>query len=168
MIWLGVSFMIESTLIEMKGGTAPPQPPKHAFIPESSQGPSFRYECEMGGPAALAFGEMLKTAIEAAGLSVREWAETRAATTNGQVFNIIAGRRTPPIDQVQKWGDLLGFTGERADRFYELACIAHLPDQVQAFFVKNMERRYELEGDYLRLLSDYRRVAESQPKYRGK
>lgn len=114
----------------------------------------------MAGPAGQAFGQMLKAGIESTGLSVREWAESRAGTTNGQVFNIIAGRRTPPIDQVKEWAVMLGLAGDRAGRFYELACIAHLPEGVQALFIENMERRYRLEADYLELLTTVRRVAD--------
>ncbi len=100
-----------------------------------------------------AFGKLLQQLIKATGKSVRAWCES-AGTSQGQVSNVIAGRRTPSSEQLRHWADALGLGGEMRKRFMRLGWIAHMPEDAQPEFealvrdIESMKRRLSrLDGE---------------------
>ncbi len=115
------------------------------FNTETSQVIPFGYEEAM---AKRAFGSALKAAIQAKGLSVNAWAEEVLGGTHGQVFNVIAGRRTPPLDEVERWATKLGLEGKDRQTFLDLAALTHLPVDVEARFLRILKEHDKLLLDY--------------------
>jgi transcriptional regulator with XRE-family HTH domain len=76
------------------------------------------------------FGNLLKAHISASGRSISEWART-VGITQGFASNLLAGRRTPPLRELEAWADSFGIAGDERQRFIDLAAIAHLPDTAQ-------------------------------------
>lgn len=48
---------------------------------------------------------------------------------------VMAGKKPPPMDRLESWADALKLSGDPRQRFFDLACIAHLPREYQARFV---------------------------------
>jgi hypothetical protein len=105
------------------------------------QEPPFGYENRV---AKRAFGEALQAAIAAKGISVKSWAEKMIGSTHGQVFNVIAGRRTPPLDEVERWATKLGLEGRERQRFLDLAALAHLPIEIEARMLRTFAEHAEM------------------------
>jgi len=82
----------------------------------------------------MLFGSLLKHHIAASGRSLSAWART-VGITQGFASNLLAGRRTPPLRELESWADSLGIAGEERQRFIDLAAIAHLPATAQARMV---------------------------------
>ena len=58
----------------------------------------------------------------------------------GYLSQVIAGKKPPPMDRVEAWADALDLKGRERDRFIDLACIAHLPTNVQGRFEALLRR----------------------------
>ncbi len=89
------------------------------------------------------FGDLLRQVILSKNASVSAWAQ-RVELTHGQISNIIAGRRCPPLDQLERWCDELGLIEDVRARFLQLAWLAHAPAEVCA-----MVKRFEEQIDAL-------------------
>jgi transcriptional regulator with XRE-family HTH domain len=87
------------------------------------------------------FGELLRHAIVSKNTSISGWAQ-RVGCTHGQISNIIAGRRSPPLEQLDRWCAELGLADQARERFVNLAYLAHAPEQVRAL-VERLEARVE-------------------------
>lgn len=76
------------------------------------------------------FGELLDDYIKRGGLAVTTFAE-RARVTDGQVHNVIAGRRRPPVGQeLEQYANALDLVGkERADFMYR-ADLERTPERI--------------------------------------
>ena len=85
------------------------------------------------------FGELLRHAIVSKNTSISGWAQ-RVGCTHGQISNIIAGRRSPPLEQLDRWCAELGLADQARERFVNLAFLAHAPEQVRAL-VERLEAR---------------------------
>jgi hypothetical protein len=82
----------------------------------------------------MLFGTLLKHHISASGRSLSAWARA-VGITQGFASNLLAGRRTPPLGELETWADSLGLAGEERQRFIDLAAIAHCPHPAQARLV---------------------------------
>jgi hypothetical protein len=80
------------------------------------------------------FGNLLKHHICATGRSLSAWART-VGITQGFASNLLAGRRTPPLKELETWADSLALAGEERQLFLDLAAIAHLPTTAQSRLV---------------------------------
>ncbi len=101
------------------------------------------------------FGDLLRQVILSKNASVSAWAQ-RVELTHGQISNIIAGRRCPPLDQLERWCDELGLVDDVRARFLQLAWLAHAPTQVGTM-VERFEAQIEAltrENATLRLHND--------------
>ncbi|HYE04968.1 MAG TPA: helix-turn-helix transcriptional regulator [Planctomycetota bacterium] len=87
------------------------------------------------------FGDLLRQLIMSTNASVSTWAQ-RVGLTHGQIHNIIAGRRSPPLDQLERWCDELGLVDEVRARFLQLARLAHAPSEVREL-VEKLEAQVE-------------------------
>ncbi|MBA3845846.1 MAG: hypothetical protein H0X45_04300 [Planctomycetes bacterium] len=88
------------------------------------------------------FGDLLRQVIVSTNASVSTWAQ-RVGLTHGQIHNIIAGRRCPPLDQLERWCDELGLVDGVRARFLQRARLAHAPIEVHAL-VDQLEAQVEL------------------------
>jgi hypothetical protein len=82
----------------------------------------------------MLFGRLLKLHIQASGRSISAWARM-VGITQGFASNLMAGRRTPPLRELETWADSLALGGEERQRFLDLAAIAHLPAAAQVRLV---------------------------------
>ncbi len=79
----------------------------------------------------MPFGRLLKHHISASGRSISAWSRA-VGITQGFASNLTAGRRTPPLGELERWADSLTLVGDERQRFIDLAAIAHLPATAQA------------------------------------
>jgi hypothetical protein len=86
----------------------------------------------------MRFGTLLKHHIAASGRSISAWARM-VGITQGFASNLMAGRRTPPLRELEAWADSLALADEERQRFLDLAAIAHLPAAAQARLVDLLE-----------------------------
>lgn len=96
-------------------------------------------------PPQTTFAELLTQLIDRKFESRRAFiraAEPRAAEHSAQAYlsQVIAGKKPPPIDRIDGWADALELKDKERDRFIDLACIAHLPIEVQPHFEKILGR----------------------------
>ena len=77
-----------------------------------------------------AYGEMLKSLIAQKGYGLREFAQ-RVGYAHSNISAIMAGRRPPPLDRIERWADALGLDGQERQEFLEEAYLAHAPQQVR-------------------------------------
>lgn len=61
-------------------------------------------------------------------MSATDFAKT-AGVAMSSVSQISTGKRTPPLDAVGSWADLLKLGAESRQKFMDLAALAHIPDQ---------------------------------------
>jgi hypothetical protein len=52
---------------------------------------------------------------------------------------VMAGKKPPPLEYIDKWADALGIKGTERQRFIHLAITAHIPREFQAVFVKILD-----------------------------
>lgn len=77
-----------------------------------------------------AFGDLLKTALDQAGMSQMDLA--RALTTSSSVISqTCSGQRLPPLDRIAVWADALRLSASRREDFIAAAHLAHAPERVQ-------------------------------------
>jgi transcriptional regulator with XRE-family HTH domain len=92
------------------------------------------------------FGAVLKRLLDARGQTVSGWAGLMGI---GQGFasNVLSGRRTPPLDAIEKWAESFRLTGFERVRFIDLAVVAHLPAQAQPRFLAIIEEQTRLQAE---------------------
>jgi hypothetical protein len=69
---------------------------------------------------------------------------------------IIHGHRTPPLERIEQWADLLKLSGQPRDRFLAMAAIAHLPDKIRVEFENLYDDHIQLREEYAELFAKYR------------
>jgi hypothetical protein len=107
----------------------------------------------------MQFGSLLKHHIASSGRSISAWART-VGITQGFASNLMAGRRTPPLKEMERWADSLRLAGEERQRFIDLAAIAHLPATAQARLVALIDDAAGLRAQ-ARLLEGNRSAADA-------
>jgi transcriptional regulator with XRE-family HTH domain len=96
------------------------------------------------------FGVVLKRLLDARGQTVSGWARLMGIA-QGFASNVLSGRRTPPLEAVEKWAESFRLTGYDRVRFIDLAVVAHLPEQSQPRFLAILEEQSRLQAEILRL-----------------
>lgn len=96
------------------------------------------------------FGVVLKRLLDARGQTVSGWARLMGIA-QGFASNVLSGRRTPPLEAIEKWAESFRLTGFERVRFIDLAVVAHLPEQSQPRFLAILEEQARLQGEILRL-----------------
>lgn len=66
--------------------------------------------------------------------------------SKGQPSNLLSGRHRPPddVEELTRWGAILGLTGQELDVFIEAALLEHAPDRIRERYV---EMRAKLSGE---------------------
>jgi transcriptional regulator with XRE-family HTH domain len=90
-----------------------------------------------------AFGPFLQLALDRKMMSQREFAK-RAHSSSASLSQIISGKRTPPLDQIDNWANILDLKGEDRVSFLELACLEHCPEPLRQEYLR-------MKGQILRL-----------------
>lgn len=89
------------------------------------------------------FGGFLAERIERARLTRIAFAKA-IGSSSGFMTDVIKGRRTPPLDRLDAWADVLGLDGQERTLFLDLAALAHLPDEVRPRFLTIYQEHREL------------------------
>lgn len=101
------------------------------------------------------FGKHLESLIHYRRMTQAEYA--RAVRHPPPFVNqVIHGKRTPPLKQLETWADTLDLSGEERATFLRLALLAHCPGPIQDDYLRLRARVDKLE----------RRVAEYEEKYK--
>jgi transcriptional regulator with XRE-family HTH domain len=106
----------------------------------------------------LSFGALLETLLERREFSTRSFARA-VKSSKSSISGITNGERTPPLDRLDKWCDVLGLRGAERQQFLDLAALAHLPREAQPRFVLWYEEYQELRAAHAEYLQN-RRVSE--------
>jgi transcriptional regulator with XRE-family HTH domain len=106
----------------------------------------------------LSFGTLLDTLLERRAFSTRSFARA-VKSSKSSISGITTGDRTPPLDRLEKWCDVLGLRGAERQHFLDLAALAHLPVEAQPRFLAWYEEYQELKAAHAELIQS-RRVAE--------
>lgn len=93
------------------------------------------------------FGGFLAERIERAHLTRIAFAKA-IGSSSGFMTDVIKGRRTPPLDRLDTWADVLGVTGAERQQFLLLAGLAHIPDQAVRDMVANQLTHLQAEVDH--------------------
>jgi transcriptional regulator with XRE-family HTH domain len=96
------------------------------------------------------FGVVLKRLLDARGLTVSAWARNMGIA-QGFASNVLSGRRTPPLEALDKWAEALRLTGFDRVRFIDLAVVAHLPVQSQTRFLAILDEQSRLQVEVQQL-----------------
>ncbi len=96
------------------------------------------------------FGVVLKSLLDARGQTVSGWARLMGIA-QGFASNVLSGRRTPPLEAIEKWAESFRLTGFERVRFIDLAVVAHLPAPSQPRFLAILEEQARLQAEILRL-----------------
>jgi len=96
------------------------------------------------------FGVVLKRLLDARGQTVTGWARLMGIA-QGFASNVLSGRRTPPLDELEKWAESFRLTGSERVRFIDLAVVAHLPEQSHPRFLAIIEEQSRLQAEIARL-----------------
>ena len=91
------------------------------------------------------FARFFADALDQAKILRKDFA-VKAGTSPGFVTDMIQGRRTPPLERITEWAELLGLKGRKRETFFELAAIAHLPPLAQPHFLNILQRLDKLEA----------------------
>jgi transcriptional regulator with XRE-family HTH domain len=94
---------------------------------------------------AQGFTDIFAAALEQAQILRKDFA-AKAGTSPGFITDVIQGRRTPPMDRINQWAEILGLTGRKREAFFDLAAIAHLPPEAQPRFLSILQRIDKLEN----------------------
>lgn len=111
------------------------------------------------------FGAELTRLLQARGIAQAEFAR-RVGKAPGVISFIRSGRRTPPLDQMQRWADAMGLAGAERARFLELAALAHTPPEARQLIARLRQRCARLEGE-IATLKGVARAADPRQPYRG-
>jgi transcriptional regulator with XRE-family HTH domain len=109
-------------------------------------------------PVMLSFGSMLASLLERRAFSTRSFARA-VKSSKSSISGITNGERTPPLDRLEKWCDVLGLRGADRQLFLDLAALAHLPHEAQPRFLAWFEEYQELKAAHAELIQS-RRIAE--------
>jgi len=122
------------------------------------------------------FGAVLKRLLDERGQTVSGWARLMGIA-QGFASNVLSGRRTPPLEAIDRWAESFRLTGFDRVRFIDLAVVAHLPEQSQPRFLAILEEQSRLQAEILRLSTgaqpdadgrDAARSASSRPRRPGR
>ncbi len=80
------------------------------------------------------FGRLLAEGLARQGFSQRAFADAVQAA-NPHVNLILQGKRTPPLDRIKVWGDVLKFGREEREAFKLAALLAHAPIEIEELFL---------------------------------
>lgn len=72
------------------------------------------------------FGELLKAHWQHLGLHQAEFCR-RIGKPGGWIQQIREAKKTPPLDQMPVWADVLGLTGPARQLFLDAATVMHIP-----------------------------------------
>lgn len=75
------------------------------------------------------FASQFESALERANLSQREFARLIPCNST-LVSKVIKQQRTPPIDALERWIEVLQLTVEEREPFRVAALLAHAPDEL--------------------------------------
>jgi transcriptional regulator with XRE-family HTH domain len=94
------------------------------------------------------FGSFLTEALTAARMEKTDFAR-RAKISKQFVSDLVRDRRTPPLEDVEKWSEILGLRGAARERFQDLAVIAHIPAVGRSRFLRFLELvdQYQRDDD---------------------
>jgi transcriptional regulator with XRE-family HTH domain len=106
----------------------------------------------------LSFGALLESLLERRAFSTRSFARA-VKSSKSSVSGITNGERTPPLDRLEKWCDVLGLRGTERQHFLDLAALAHLPREAQPRFLAWYEEYQELKAANADLIQS-RRIAD--------
>lgn len=101
------------------------------------------------------FGTHLAERLAALSLSQNKFGQS-VGHSSGFINMVISGERTPPLDKVAMWAEVLKITGKDREEFTRHAYLAHCPDEIRDDYFRLRARVDKLE----------RRVAEFEDKYR--
>lgn len=90
------------------------------------------------------FGPLLVAYIERAGLSSNGFAK-KVGAGSSSISQISTGKRTPPLDQIDLWAEVLGLKGEKRAEFLELACLEHCPEPIRVEYLRLKAQVQKLE-----------------------
>lgn len=96
------------------------------------------------------FGPLLVEYIERIGQTGNGFAKKIGAGSS-TISQISTGKRTPPLDQIDHWADVLGLKGEKRLEFLELACLEHCPEPIRAEYMRLKSQVQKLEARVTKL-----------------
>jgi transcriptional regulator with XRE-family HTH domain len=97
------------------------------------------------------FGDYLKQLLESRQLTVSGWAR-KVGITQGFASNLLAGRRSPAMEDIERWADSLELSGRDRRLFLDLAAISHLPKEAQARFLHFLNEQVKMKAELDALL----------------
>ncbi|HYE06501.1 MAG TPA: helix-turn-helix transcriptional regulator [Planctomycetota bacterium] len=92
-----------------------------------------------------AFGQFMKERWEKLGLHQAEFCR-RVGKPAGWVQQIREGKKTPPLGEMATWANVLDLTGVDRQRFFDLAAVAHLPEEAQPRFLTLVDEAARRSG----------------------
>jgi transcriptional regulator with XRE-family HTH domain len=91
------------------------------------------WETALYAAKMTSFGTFMRQALSRCDITVRGF--SRAVSLSPATISLIlSGKRTPPIDRLDQWADVLHLTGDTRQRFRLLAACAHIPTDIRAEF----------------------------------
>jgi transcriptional regulator with XRE-family HTH domain len=105
------------------------------------------------------FGALLETLLARRQFSTRSFARA-VKSSKSSISGIVNGDRTPPLDRLDKWCEMLGLRGAERQQFLDLAALAHLPHDARPRFFAWYADYQHLKAEYAELMTQSRRVAE--------
>lgn len=87
------------------------------------------------------FGDFLNVRLAELGLWQAEFCR-RIGSPAGWVQQIREGKKTPPLDRMKNWADVLLLKGTDRQRFCDLAAVMHLPEVARPRFAALVEATY--------------------------
>src|SRR4051812_40435501 len=91
------------------------------------------------------FGALLVSHINRAGMTMNGFAKAVGAGSSS-ISQIATGKRTPPLDQIEGWAEVLALKGERRAEFIESACLEHTPELIRNEYAKLKAQAHRLAG----------------------
>jgi transcriptional regulator with XRE-family HTH domain len=91
------------------------------------------------------FGPLLANCIESAGFTFNGFAK-KVGAGSSTISQISTSKRTPPLDQIDHWADVLGLKGEKRAEFLEIACLEHCPEPIRAEYQRLKTQVQKLEA----------------------
>jgi transcriptional regulator with XRE-family HTH domain len=81
------------------------------------------------------FGAMVVARWQAKNIHQAEFCR-RVGMPAGWVQQIREGRKTPPLERMEHWANVLDLHGEQRQLFLDLAAVMHLPETHRARFIR--------------------------------
>ena len=104
------------------------------------------------------FGTMLGSLLTRRDFSTRSFARA-VKSSKSSISGITNNERTPPLDRLERWADVLALRGAERQLFIDLGALAHLPQEAQPRFLAWYDEYLELKAAHNEYLHS-RRVAE--------